>query len=324
MKNIISININKTCPVKSFKVNAHRDAWITNELLGRILDKNKLLKKARKSGKDEDWIIAKTSRNLVNKELSNAKKEFLLEEQQNFSKDPKKIWQSISRIIPSKKENVREILLKDENDKDIDNNETANYINNFFTNIGVNLANKMDKTDWNYLEKKNDTNMEPIKTDYEEVLQLCKDIDIAKSSGIEFLSSKILKDAFMVSINQLAFLFNLSISKSEFPNEWKNATIIPLYKGGNAKLVSNYRPVSLLPLLGKILEKIVHMGLTNYIENNNLLSENQSGFRKNYSTTKSIVDFNDIIFDNMNEGQVTAAVFIDLRMHSIQWIIQFY
>ena len=148
MKNIISMNINKTCPVKSFKVNAHRDAWITNELLERILDKNKVLKKARKSGKDEDWIIAKTSRNLVNKELSNAKKEFLLEEQRNFSKDPKKCWQSISRIIPSKKENVKEILLKDENDKDIDNNETANY--NFFTNIGVNLANKMDETDWNY------------------------------------------------------------------------------------------------------------------------------------------------------------------------------
>ena len=117
----------------------------------------------------------------------------------------------------------------------------------------------------------------------------------------------------MVMITQLVFIFNMSLLKSEFPSEWKNATIIPIFKGGNKNVVSNYRPVSLLPLPGKILEKIVHRGLTNFIENNNLLSNNQSGFRKNYSTTKSIVDLNDIIFENMNNGKVTTAVFIDLR-----------
>ena len=144
-------------------------------------------------------------------------------------------------------------------------------------------------------------------------MQICKEIDTSKSSGINFLSSKILKDAFMVLITQLVYLFNLSLSKSEFPSEWKNATIIPLFKGGNKKLVSNYRPVSLLPLTGKLLEKIAHRGISNFIENNNLLSDNQSGFRKNYSTTKSIVDLNDVIFENMNNSQITAAVFIDLR-----------
>ena len=117
----------------------------------------------------------------------------------------------------------------------------------------------------------------------------------------------------MVMITQLVFIFNMSSLKSEFPCDWKNATIIPLFKGGNKNTVSNYRPVSLLPLPGKMLEKIVHRGLTNFIENNDLLSNNQSGFRKNYSTTKSIIDLNDIIFENMNNSNVTAAVFIDLR-----------
>ena len=142
---------------------------------------------------------------------------------------------------------------------------------------------------------------------------MCKEIEISKSSGINFLSSRILKDAFMVIIPQLVYMFNLSLLDSEFPSEWKNETIIPLFKGGNKNLVSNYRPVSLLPLPRKILEKVVHRGLSNYFENNNLLSNNQSGFRKNYSTTKSIVEFNDIIFENMNNGKASAAVFIDLR-----------
>ena len=89
MKNIIIKHLNNMCPVKSFKVNDHRDAWITNELLERIIDKNRLLSKARKSGKEVDWNLARLSRNLINKELSNAKKEFLLDEQRNFKNDPK-------------------------------------------------------------------------------------------------------------------------------------------------------------------------------------------------------------------------------------------
>ena len=314
IKNIISSKLDNMCPIKNFKVNEHRDEWISNELLELILDKNRLLSKARKSGKEEDWNIAKKSRNLINQELSNAKKEFLLDEQRNYSKDPKKFWQSISRIIPNKKNNNKnDILLKDDNGYDIENNETANYVNKFFTNIGKNLANKIDKTAWNYLEKINDTSIESIKTDFEEILQICKEIETSKSSGINFLSSRILKDAFMVIIPQIVFIFNLSLDKSEFPSDWKNATIIPLFKGGNKNMVSNYRPVSLLPLPGKMLEKVVHKSLISYFENNDLLSDNQSGFRKGYSTTKSIVELNDIIFENMNNGKVTAAVFIDLR-----------
>ena len=313
MKNVISKHIEEQCPIKNYKVNEQRDPWITNELLERILDKNRLLSKARKSRKEEDWNIARVSRNLVNMELSNAKKEFLLEEQNNFSKDPKKFWQSISRVIPNKKDSNGNIFLNDEKGSEIESFNTANYINEFFTNIGINLANKIEPTIWNYLERNVETIIDPINTEFEEVLQICKDIDITKSSGINFLSSRILKDAFMVSITQLVFIFNMSLLKSEFPSEWKMATIIPLFKGGNKKSVSNYRPVSLLPIPGKLMEKIVHRGITNYLENNKLLSNNQNGFRKNYSTIKSIADFNDVIFENMNNGYVTAAVFIDLR-----------
>ena len=117
------------------------------------------------------------------------------------------------------------------------------------------------------------------------MLLICKDIDISKSSGIEVLSLEMIKDAFMVLITQLVHLFNLSLSKSDFPSEWEEATIIPLFKVGNNITVSNYRPVSLLPLPGKLIRKVVHRGLSNYLENNHLLSNNQGGFRKNYSTT---------------------------------------
>ena len=119
----------------------------------------------------------------------------------------------------------------------------------------------------------------------------------------------------MVLITQLVYIFNMSLLKSEVPSELKMATIIPLFKRGNKKqkTVSNYRPVSFLPIPGKVMEKLVHGGITNYLENSNLLSNNQNGFRKKISTTKSIADFNDVVFENMNNEYVTTAVFIDLR-----------
>ena len=91
MKNIISDNLKKMCLVRKFRVFEKRDAWLNNELLERILDKNRLLSIARKSGNEEDCNIARVSRNVINKELSNVNKNFLLDEQENYKKkkDPK-------------------------------------------------------------------------------------------------------------------------------------------------------------------------------------------------------------------------------------------
>ena len=100
----ISKKLNDMCPIKNFRINEIREAWITDELLERILDKNRLLKKARKSGKEEDWNLARVSRNLVNKELSNAKKGFLIDEQKNYCKDPNNFGNQFLEFYQIKKQ----------------------------------------------------------------------------------------------------------------------------------------------------------------------------------------------------------------------------
>ena len=91
---------------------------------------------------------------------------------------------------------------------------------------------------------------------------------------------------------------------------WK---VIPLYKGGDRENVGNYRPVSLLPLPGKILEKIVHSRISDFLDNDHFLSGNQGGFRKGFSTTSTIAKLTDDIFDQINSGNTTLAVYIDLK-----------
>ena len=131
--------------------------------------------------------------------------------------------------------------------------------------------------------------------------------------GMNLLSSRICKDAFLVLTDQLVHLFNCSLFSGFFPDKWKVAKILPLFKGGDRESVNNYRPVSLLPLPGKLLEKIVHKRISAFWDNNNVLSNNQGGFRKGFSTTATIADLTDDLFQQINLGNTTLAAFVDLR-----------
>ena len=86
-----------------------------------------------------------------------------------------------------------------------------------------------------------------------------------------------------------------------------------MYKGGEPDDVSNYRPVSLLPLPGKLLEKIVHKRVSNFFNDSNFLSEHQGGYRKGFSTLSTVADLTDDLFEQINLGMTTLATFIDLR-----------
>ena len=98
-----------------------------------------------------------------------------------------------------------------------------------------------------------------------------------------------------------------------FPSSWKKATVIPLYKGGDRTDVGNYRPISLLPLPGKLLEKIAHQRITYFLESNNILNDKQNGFRKGFSTVSAVADLTDDIFRAINNDKLTLAVFVDFK-----------
>ena len=172
---------------------------------------------------------------------------------------------------------------------------------------------KKFKSPWTYNGLQIETNINDIVTDEEEILKLCKAIDTAKTSAIENLSSMVIKDAFCAIPHIISRLMNLSLHQGIFPEKWKQADIIPIFKGGDPCDVNNYRPISLLPLPGKLLEKIVHSRLSNFLELHDILNIKQGGFRTGHSTINTIAEFTDDIFNNLNNSQCTMATFIDLK-----------
>ena len=145
------------------------------------------------------------------------------------------------------------------------------------------------------------------------IKRIISELDKSKSSGIEHLSSRVLIDAYKAIPNVLLHIMNLCIATAVFPDSWKLATILPLEKVKNATSPSDFRPISLLPLPGKIMERIVSNQTTEYLESNNLISDSQSGYRSARSTISSISDLTDDLHQAIERKELSIAVFIDFR-----------
>ena len=111
----------------------------------------------------------------------------------------------------------------------------------------------------------------------------------------------------------LAYIINLSLKTGEYPDLLKIEKVIPIHKGGSTQDVNNFRPISLLSIFDKIIEKIVHKRLYFFLEDNNILYRNQFGFRKNNSTVYALIEITEMIRKTIDSRKYGCGIFIDLR-----------
>ena len=308
--------LDKLCPMQTFHIKNYRPDWMTDELIEQIKDRDYFYRKAKASRSEDDWNIAKHLRNVTNSNIRSSKREFVLNELNENKNDAKKFWKVIKKVIPTKQSSSQDILLKGEDGQKIDKQLVADYINEFFINVGKVDCPSVVKDDPNQV-RCTENELLQIKnfeqTTETEVYKIVKDINVSKSSGISNLSSLALKEAFTVLIPEITYMYNLSFQTSIFPSVWKEALVVPIPKVGNLSLVQNYRPISLLPLPGKIMEKIVHKQLSDHLDENFLLSEKQHGFRKSHSTAHSAAQLVEFVNHKMDARKPTLAVYIDFR-----------
>ena len=120
-------------------------------------------------------------------------------------------------------------------------------------------------------------------------------------------------------VKPLAHICNTALMNGIFPDRMKIARLIPLFKSGDVKEFSNYRPVSIVSQFSKILQKVFHNRLMSFINDKQILNNSQFGFRKNMSTALAIIELVEEITTAIDEGKTTVGVFIDLKKrHSIR------
>ena len=183
----------------------------------------------------------------------------------------------------------------------------SNTLNNYFTNVGINLAAKISKPvqcNFNITSlihsNINSIFIQPIAED--EIRMRTRGLDSSKSTGIDGIPIKYIKMAATVTTPKLTQLFNICIKKEYFPQALKIAEIVPIFKKGNRENCCNYRPISILSPFAKIFEKCLHEQFNKFFIKNDLISSQQYGFQKNCSTSDAVVDiYNNLIKNIENE-----------------------
>jgi hypothetical protein len=194
----------------------------------------------------------------------------------------------------------------------------AHVLNQHFVTIGVKLADKIRGTlsvltnNIEELDTPPSTKFSFTPITEEFVLNELRHLKTNKAIGLDNISARLLKDASSVISNCLTNIFNRSLFSSTFPSLWKCGKVTALFKSGDRCLPGNYRPITVLPSLSKILERAVHRQLYSYLNENKLITSKQFGFRPKLSTEVALLNVSDKILSNMDNGYLTGAVFIDL------------
>ena len=145
------------------------------------------------------------------------------------------------------------------------------------------------------------------------LLNVLKNVEVTKAAGIDQISGKFLKDGARILAKPVSELCNLFMALGSFPDACKIAKVKPLFKKGSKTDPSNYRPISLLPLLSKVFERVVLDQTEEFLSLNKILYDYQSGFRENHSTETCLSFLNDKILKGFDDGLVTGMILIDLQ-----------
>ena len=262
--------------------------------------------------------IYKTYRNRIVDLLRVSRKchyqKYFEENKENF----RAIWQGIHDIVysrKSKKNNTPSSLLIDgktiANPKDI-----AENFNNFFTSIRTKLQNNIPPTRrqyFDYLKHPNPKTFFISPTTPDEIKNIINSIKISKCVAPNSIPTKILhliKDKISIPLSEL---INKSFATGCFPNIYKTAKLIPIFKTESRLLCNNYRPISILSNISKIIEKIMYQKLNNILEETNCFYNLQFGFRLNLSTSNALLSIIENIQTDLDNGDFAAGVFIDLK-----------
>lgn len=292
-----------------------RKPWLTPGIQKSIKTKNMLYGKYRRTKKAFWFNRYKLYRNLIKVLSTNSKQSFYKQYFENNMNNAKKIWSGINELLnKNTTKSHSQIFLNDNGVILTDQKKVANNFNKFYTNVAENLVQKLGNANNKFQDYLKNPNVHSIflnEIEPEDVRMLISKIDTSKASDIYGISPKLIKIANNELYKNLTLIFNKSLNLGCFPDKLKTAKVIPIHKGDSKMECSNYRPISLLPILGKLLEKLMYERLINFFTNQNILSGKQYGFQKNKSTEQAILDLQANITEAFENKETPCCIFLD-------------
>jgi hypothetical protein len=299
------------------KIFHKKQQFMSQGLLISRNTKNKLHKKATAEPTLGNIERYKTYKTLYFRTVRGAKKLYFTNKLKDNAANPKKTWDTLNEILGKvkKKETISQININ--NVPESEPIKIANEFNSFFTTIGKKIANEVQNVEKNpedYINYDRPIpNLQIGNTTPEHVLKIIRKFKLKSSCDIHGISTKMIKFISNELASPLAHIFNLSLGTGIFPEKLKQSRVIPIFKTGNHLECDNYRPISLLSSISKILEKIVAEKLLSHLTSNDLLYVHQYGFIPKRSAEHNLIHILNYVTSALNGGNYCVGVFLDLK-----------
>ena len=294
--------------------------WITKGILSSIKTRNILFNQLVKCKFQDKKLhqYYKSYRNKLTHVKEASKRNHYASLFAKSNGNSKATWDIINQIICGKQKasKTHPHELKTNNLTIKNSQNIVDALNKHFTTIGYSLV--ADTTTQNstsftsFLKNRVSNSIVMEDTNPEEISLIISALHPNKSPGNDGIPIQLLKAINFIISPILSDLINQSFASGTFPDILKIAKVIPLHKGGDKSNPSNYRPISILPHITKIFEKVIYRRLADFFDKYNVLSNNQFGFRCGNSTTLAIADVYENLTLSMDNGQATCAVLLDL------------
>ena len=304
------------------KVEKCREPWLTTGIIKCIRKQKELYRKSIRvdnlnvtTGNVKRYNEYKT---VLQRVKRHCKRAYFQQKCVDLKNNTKKLWQLINNMV-KQSDNKQNLIpaMTINGIKEYDSNRIANELGHFFAEIGSKLASKTatPKTKINdYIGKiqNNEKSLYLYPTNEPEIRKLLRELPNKTSAGHDGISNISLKALGKSLGKPLQIVFNNSLKEGVVPNLMKLADVVPLYKSKAQDVPTNYRPISLLITISKLLEKIVYKRTYGFLEKYHILYKSQYGFRKHRSCEQAICELIGEVIKGKEQGMYTAAIFLDL------------
>ena len=303
---------NNHIPNRLITVNDKESPWVTPEVRAAIKRNKRTYKNWVKRGKIQvDKPNVNSMQAKTNKIIKRAKESYI----ENLSVkicDPqsgqKTFWNAYKRLA-NKKKNTNIPPLKVNDNLITDFHAKAKLFNDYFAkqcrplDIESNLPSITMKTD---------NTLNDVEISLSNISNIISKMNTKKAHGHDGISIAFIKLCSHELALPLKIIFDKCLIEGVYPDKWKHANVQPVHKKNSRQEISNYRPISLLPIFGKILEKLIFDSMYTFLQSNNLLSKNQSGFRPGDSTINQLLSITSEIYVAFEKYDEVRAVFLDI------------
>ena len=312
-------SIIQSCFERNFPERQYRSSyrtklpWITDELGKKISLKNKLFYIYKKRPTQVNQEKYKKYKREINKLIRKARREYYNKKIGSNRTNLKIQWKYIKEIMGNTTKNDYPESFDYGCNTLTHPSDICNGFNEFFVNIGLNLANKIPASGnvfEQYLNQPNPKSIFLNPTTEMETLRIFSDLRVS-APGWDNISLTLIKPIVNYILPQLVHIFNLSFQQGVVPSETKIARVKPLYKSDNPNLFCNYRPISILPIFSKVFEKLIHKRLITFFTENDIIYDYQFGFRERHSTSLALTFLNHRIASSFENNQISLGIFLD-------------